>query len=70
VELLLAGEIEPTDAQRGQLEGLLGEYARAVQLVNAETMKRRLSPTDLRNWRIAGMKEGGTSARKADTSRA
>ena len=47
-ELLLAGEIEPTDEQREQLERLLSDYVRAIKAVNAETMKRGLAPTDLR----------------------
>jgi len=40
-ELLLAGQIEPTDEQREQLERLLSDYARAIRAINAETLKRR-----------------------------
>jgi hypothetical protein len=39
---VLGGEIEPTDQQREALESLIGEYAAAVKLVNAATLKRRL----------------------------
>ncbi len=44
---VLAGEIEPTEDQREQLEVLLSDYGRAVKVVNAEMMKRRLSTDDL-----------------------
>jgi hypothetical protein len=41
--LLLAGEIEPTDEQRGQFQGLLRDYGRAIKAVNAASMKQRLA---------------------------
>jgi hypothetical protein len=39
---VLAGEIEPTDDQRVLLERLLEQYAEAIRIVNAETMKQRI----------------------------